>query len=68
MFFSPVTDNDQVRENGSIKLTTLDKDSSLAEYYEITKLELAKVIPGFVEISNEQVEINGEKAQKVMYK
>lgn len=68
MFFTPLTENDQLKENVGIIRQDLDKSYTLAEYYEITKPELINLIPGFSEISNETIKINGMDAQKLIYK
>jgi len=68
MFFTPLTENDQLKENVGIIRQDLDKAYTLAEYYDITKPELVSLIPEFTEISNETIKINDMDAQKLIYK
>lgn len=68
IFFTPLTEGDTLKENVGIMKKTLDKNYTLAEYYELTKPELVRLIPGFAEISKETIDINGTEAQKLIYK
>jgi len=68
MFFTPLTEGDTLKENVGVMKKALDKDYTLAEYYEITKPELVKLIPEFTGISNETIKINDIDAQKLIYK
>jgi hypothetical protein len=67
MFFTPLTEGDQIKENVGIMKKPLDKDYTLDEYYTITKPELLKLIPGFTEISNTTIQINNIGAQELIY-
>jgi hypothetical protein len=68
MFFTPHTQGDTINENVGIMKKALDKNYTLAEYYQLTKPEIIKLIPGFTEISNETIKINDLDAQKLIYK
>ncbi len=68
MFFTPLSENDELKENVGIIKQDLDKAYTLDEYYEITRPELVNLIPGFTEISNETISINNMDAQKIIYK
>ena len=67
IFFTPMEENDKIRENIGIIKKELDKNYSLDEYYALTKPELENMIPDFVEISKENISINGIDAQKLIY-
>lgn len=67
MFFTPLKENDKLRENIGIMKKDLDKNYSLDEYYVLTKPELESMIPDFVEISKENISINNIDAQKLIY-
>jgi hypothetical protein len=68
MFFTPLLSGDTLKENVGVMKKALDKDYTLDEYYTLTKPELTKLIPGFTEISNETIQVNGIDAQKLIYK
>jgi len=67
MFFTPLKENDKLRENIGIMKKDLDKSYSLDEYYALTKPELENMIPDFVEVSKENITVNGIDAQKLIY-
>jgi len=67
MFFTPLLSGDTLKENVGIMKKALDKDYTLDDYYATTKPELVKLIPGFTEVSNEKIQINGMDAQKLIY-
>jgi len=68
MFFTPLAQDDKLRENIGIVKKTLDKEYTLDEYYTLTKPELQKLIPSFSEVSNETINIKDVNAQKLIYK
>ena len=67
MFFSPLSSWDTIKENVGITKKTLDKTYTLDDYYTITKPELIKLIPGFIEISNQSIKVNDIDAKKLVY-
>lgn len=67
MFFTPLLSWDTIKENVGIMKKTLDKEYTLDEYYAITKPELIKLIPGFVEVSKTALKVNDIDAQKIIY-
>lgn len=67
MFFTPLAQDDKLRENIGIVKKTLDKEYTLDEYYTLTKPELQNLIPNFVEVSNETIKIKDMNAQKLIY-
>lgn len=66
-FFTPLEENDTLRENISITKKELDQNYSLEEQYILTKPELENLIPNFLEISKENITINGIDAHKLIY-
>jgi len=67
MFFTPVLSGDTLKENVGVMKKTLTKDYTLDEYYTNTKPELIKLIPGFTEVSNTTIQVNGMDAKKLIY-
>ncbi len=67
MFFTPLSEGDQLRENIGIIKKELDKEYTLDDYYAITKPELESMITDFVEVSNDLITINNLDAKKLIY-
>ncbi len=68
MFFTPITEWDQIRENIGIMTGTLDKEYTINEYFDaMIKPALNERITSFKEISNESIKINDIDAKKILY-
>ena len=67
MFFAPLQEGDKLKENVSISKIALDKTYTLEQYYALTKPDLVALKPGFTEVSNDIVSINGLDAQQLIY-
>lgn len=66
-FTSPTDDDDAITENVSITVYPLETSPTPAEYYDMTKAELSKIMSDFAEVSNDPLQIGGIDAQKVVY-
>lgn len=67
MFFSPLGENDTLKENVGIVKKDIERSYSLDEYYTLIQPDIIKIIPNFTEVSNEIITINGIEAKKVIY-
>lgn len=67
IFFTPMEENDTIRENISINKEELEKNYNLDEHYILTKTKLENTIPEFVEISKENITINNNSGYKIIF-
>lgn len=67
MFFTPLSEGDQLRENVGIIKKELDKEYTLDDYYAITKPELESMITDFVEVSNNPITIDNVEGKILIY-
>lgn len=69
MFFSPLTDTkDNLKENLGISTKAMTKNYTLDEIWQVTKESFGQVFSDFVEISNENLQVGGLDAKKIIYK
>ena len=68
IFFSPLTSpEDTLKENVGIGVTTETKTYTIDEFRKVRKASFDKQFSEFVEVSNENITINGMDAKKVIY-
>lgn len=68
MFFAPQATGDQFRENVSVVTEQLPAPMTVSDYYTAVKTQLTQLISGYQEITNEDIDLNGVAAKKLVYK